>query len=1235
MPAPNNSTEFAARTAALEEELVKKRQRRRAAAPPQYDIVYSQELVTPHVKWADPYAEGPVRALIVGSVHEGRTVVELKQRLTLDARVISIDPRWDVNKWCMDRYPHFDSLPANDYSMAYSVLESELASDASYDVLVMHSVIGWNDMPKTVRDLVHQRVQQGEGLVLVHPQLGEKGKDSDLWDLSPIVAVPPTRLTAEGAGLDQGYPDPPKQAISGKPWAKAADHYLADGVPFEALPYGPLRHYIYQLGKGALALVTGDNGAPVVAVKEYGKGRVVGLAYHNYALFPELDMRRGERHETFWEYLFSLLMRSVVWAARKEPKVRLASMDLSANRFDPASVGAGVATIRLQNDAAARTGRIDVTVRDERGEIEQHVARTVKLGKGAREVRLSLPKGAAASGRHLVDVIVSAGGKKQDWGTTTYEVRRSARVTKVALEAEAVSAGGSIAGRARLSGKPQGLTLIAELWDLSGRLLSRQESEVRRGREVRFRLTCPDALTNRGWVKCTLMDGERHVDEARAEIALTAPRRKWQDYEVILPWIHGGVWPWTGLVESQYAEMGVTSTSDTQYHFPLTVSMHPPGFGVYWYRRFPYLERKDAYRKTGDTKWLERVPCIHTDEFRKPVAKTLRRGIPPILKYSPLAYYIADESSITCYEDALDLCWSKATLAKFRKWLRRWYGSLDRLNAEWDTRYRRWEKVMPVTWKEAQKRRNPAPWVDHRLFMNTTLADAFRYTSKVAQKVDPQGLVTISGTQLPGSHNGCDWSKIDNIVEYLQPYSGGGQDEMHRSFNPDMILTGFTGYALSGIPLEHEIWHRFLHGHRGASIFWGYTMVDPDLTINAQGRSLQKCFGELRGEGLCRVIAGLKRQHDKVAIHFSMASGHTWWISDGKLKLKDLEYGRRTSPSFNRFIASRVGWGQVMEDLGYQYSYVPYSDVEKGGLAGIRALVLPGSIALSEKEVEQIKAFVKRGGLLLADEMPGQTDVHGKRLPEASLAEVFAGKRYGRGRAVLLRRWLDEYDNQRLRSFGEDVREQVRAALETSRIRPCADVNAGGTYPVAVERVSWSGGRIEALALLKEPAGRFGESSDGTSVYEPVAGMMPTERVRVRLPKKGHWYDLRAHAYLGVRDEIRTTLKEADPKIYAMLPYKVGGLSLSITGGRAPGEVVKYQAKVAAGRARPVRHVLKVEVFGPDGEKRHLYSGNVDAPAGNVKGSVQLSLNDAKGTWQIVVTDVFSGETAEKSWTVR
>jgi len=188
---------------------------------------------------------------------------------------------------------------------------------------------------------------------------------------------------------------------------------------------------------------------------------------------------------------------------------------------------------------------------------------------------------------------------------------------------------------------------------------------------------------------------------------------------------------------------------------------------------------------------------------------------------------------------------------------------------------------------------------------------------------------------------------------------------------------------------------------------------------------------------------------------------------------------------------------------------------------------------------------------------------------------------------------------------------------------------------VAVERVSWSGGNVEALALLKEPAGRFGQSADGVNVYEPVPGMKASERVHVRLPQKGHWYDLRAHKYLGVRDEVRMTLKEADPSILAALPYEVQGMTLRVSGGKRAGGAVQYEAKVNTGTARPVRHVLKTEVFGPDGKKHALYSCNLDAASGRAQGGFQLALNDSKGTWRLRVTDVFSGESAEKTWTVR
>ena len=164
---------------------MRRSQGRRAEQPAKYDIIYSREVETPHVKWADPYANGPVRAFFVSSVHEGRTVVELMQRLTLDPRVVSIDPKWDVNKWCIDRYADFDDLVPKDYSKSYEVLAAELGASARYDVMVMHSMLGWNDIPRKIRSMIEARVRRGQGLVLVHPHLGEDERDKSLWKLFP------------------------------------------------------------------------------------------------------------------------------------------------------------------------------------------------------------------------------------------------------------------------------------------------------------------------------------------------------------------------------------------------------------------------------------------------------------------------------------------------------------------------------------------------------------------------------------------------------------------------------------------------------------------------------------------------------------------------------------------------------------------------------------------------------------------------------------------------------------------------------------------------------------------------------------------------------------------------------------------------------------------------------------------------------------------------------------------
>ncbi len=175
-----------------------------------------------------------------------------------------------------------------------------------------------------------------------------------------------------------------------------------NGVPFEAFPYPALQHFRYELGPKSTALATGVDGAPVIAVKQYGQGRVVALGYNAWNLWPDLAARRGEVTENFWEYLCTMLMRSLVWAAKKEPQVQVHAVTPSAKRFAPEKVAGGKVTVSLSNAGAPTQASVSVTVRDELRVEEKTETKRVKLPTGdersrARSAREKRPPAAGTS----------------------------------------------------------------------------------------------------------------------------------------------------------------------------------------------------------------------------------------------------------------------------------------------------------------------------------------------------------------------------------------------------------------------------------------------------------------------------------------------------------------------------------------------------------------------------------------------------------------------------------------------------------------------------------------------------------------------------------------------------------------------------------------------------------------------------------------------------------------------
>jgi hypothetical protein len=814
------------------------------------EVPYTLEVETPHVKWAKPLAGGPIRLLAVPTVSEGRTLVELAQRLSLDLTTVSIDPAYDVNKWTMCFGRDYGArAERGDFSLIYRYLEEELTGPKRFDAILLQTSHGWNQLTERSREAILRRVREGCGLVWIRPFESE---------LTPLVPEEP-------AAAPRGpYTTVEPGRSESSPWRRAADHYITRPIPIEAFPFPYVQNYLYRAAPGAEVLVSSASGHPVAAVREFGQGRVVGLGYRDAGLSWRMPPNaRGFVSDQHWEAFYAWLCRAIIFAARRE------------------------------KDAAS------------------------------------------------------------EWRVLVPEPPR-VEVEELKTAADVIHEGDAIEVTWR-GAKPA----TVELTDGLGRLIARATGKDR------ATLKAGRPLTHSGFIT---------AGGARIPVRFAASSREWTDYEVILPW--GGpnsYQPWIPALDEQFRRAGITTLARPDRNFKLIASagLHDE-FGVYAYRAAAYTKRKADYAATKDKKYLTRDIVLQDPGFPAHLESALKERIGRLAPLKPLAYYLADESSLTSYTDAFDVDWAPAALAGFRQWLRGEYKTLEALNASWGTSFRDWETVVPMTTEEAQQHGNFAPWADHRAYMEKALVDALALAREIVRKIDPGAPASISGTQVPTAHNGANWYAIDQVMDYLQPYSGGNQDAMHHLFRPGMLLTGFTGYGSTGAALHYMQWQRLFYGHTGASIFWHYTVLNPDLTLSEQGREMEKVFGRLQS-GIGRVFMNSRVREDGVAIHFSMASIRGAWITDGRI-LPKVGNVNATSKNYVELTRRRGAWVSELEKQGLQFRFLATPQIESGELDKYRVLILPYSIALSDAEARRIEQFMDRGGIVLADDEVGRMD---------------------------------------------------------------------------------------------------------------------------------------------------------------------------------------------------------------------------------------------------------------------
>lgn len=1001
---------------------------------------------------------------------------------------------------------------------------------------------------------------------------------------------------------------------------------------------------------------------------EAGKGRIVilDLAQGKYPCVP--DECRNETYPDFygksmpyWEYLWLPLLKSMLWASGKQAGATLDAVFCTNDQLVATATLSGIKEANLQ-----------VMFRDPYNQLD--VVKNARLSGKEGKAQAALALANLRGGLSLADCrLMDSKGRIMDFGSYAVQVPALAAITNISLDKRGYKNGEKVNARIYLLGVPAGCKLVAEVEDTWNRRVLRLEQDLSAKQdlaEVAFAIDHPLTVLHRLFVEVERGD--------------TTLARRMEEFSLpfnLLPIDDLFAYQWYGQARGlkRWQDFGfdcLITSFDSQANSGIlralnNMNLRPYGYGS------GYLGVNPAHK--GDHSYfgmdLVREPCLSDPEYKKKRREALLKNIDVFNYYGVCEHQMCDEFYL-----GPAFCFSEHCLKNFREYLKEQYGSLDALNAEWDTRFTSWDEVKPLSVQEMDAERGTMmSWLDHRMFMNLVFARWIQETKTTLRESNPLITIGLSGTGNPDTT--YNWREVMKISDFLANY-GGIQNDLIRSFQLPNARTGrwTGGYQPNWVDAERYAcsapWEGVFNNNR-AYFYWhgsskGYNLFG-DLRPSRTLARISKELHELKN-GAAKLIFTSERLEDGIAIHYSQNS---LFASMGSL---GAEF----------WSSSMDSWKYILDDLALGFHFVSSEQLAKNGLdpAKVKVFILPLSLSLSKAEVASLKKFVEEGGTLVADYAPGLYDEHGKRAEHGDLLAFFGVKReksdvralecklkvkadsaeglegreslmrygeeglalttgkthadtgksaapaviinrVGKGKTVLLNCVIGDYASVKMGGEGGETSTIGRGdpAITGPMRALVADLLRGAGIERKVRLETAKGEDCQPLMLTARYADGAASyigvmKPDGGATTNSPADYVP---LTIRCGASGHLYDVRARKYLGAGDVVRTEIAPAIAKLFAVMPYKVEGIGLKPARTCRRGIAAEIPVSIKTDSGEAGGHVLRIEAIGPDKQPRAPYALNLRVAKGAGVIRVPFALNDPAGQWEITATDVVSG----------
>lgn len=608
---------------------------------------------------------------------------------------------------------------------------------------------------------------------------------------------------------------------------------------------------------------------------------------------------------------------------------------------------------------------------------------------------------------------------------------------------------------------------------------------------------------------------------------------------------------------------------------------------------------------------------------------------------------------------------SPAELAYFKQFLKQTYGSIDKLNASWQTSYGSFDDVTFELCSEKAIRDGASPiaWADMQACSEQAVAEYVAALQAAAETVDPDVRIGFSGTRDTKADNGLDWHALMQTQKFVATY-GGVHTRLEESFRkPGTALSQWsypteTNFARA----MYDPWRDVFRQRQGYLHYSGAftNMFMPDHRPHPSAKVIEREVEAIR-RGPARLING-SRWHDYgIAVLYDTASYRAARIArlqhGANEAIGDILYATDAAINDARLFCKFVA-PQHLDEADFRVLYLGYAQ------------------AMSDASVAAVRRFVERGGVVIADIRPAVTDERCRPRSVGALNDVFgiaprssvallrggqftrgdttfnvaAGEldmqptsavaqagisqgeasgpalfvhEYGKGRAVLLNCAFPNYKQYRAGGIGGEVGiESADAAANGARdllasiiadhadIHPLVTVNdAQGHAPRNVWVTNYLDGDLHYLAMLPD--------RDDWEIMEKFD-------VKVALAEPKHVYDQRRGEYLGRIDAFDLTLQEAHARLFALLHYQVNAVEVDAPRQVRCGELLNVDARVTISTGEPGRHVFVAELIRPDGTSKRW--DRITFERGG--GAIPIAFDDPAGPWTLIVTDAATGITS-------